>query len=120
MSNYGERGRPSEHFPDWLLGDRRWKVIECLALQRDGLNAAELMEEVGAGQAWVYELLRALRPTHALEDLGERRYRLDAESALGAALIGLVDALEPLRGLKVDRPPGRRKASSSTDLSSDA
>jgi DNA-binding IclR family transcriptional regulator len=108
MPNYGPQGRSTETVAEWLLGDRKWRVLAELA-RRPGraFRVDELAERAGCAEPTVYELLRALRPTQAIRQDGGV-YALDPDNDLADALILLTRALRGHRRRPVDRPTRRR------------
>jgi predicted transcriptional regulator len=99
----------SERVPDWLLGGQvRRRVFEGLA-RRGGCKAAELAEEIDAGESTVYEVIRALKHMGAIEELERGRYRLARQTRVAKALRSLVTASRDFADVPVDRPPGRIK-----------
>jgi DNA-binding transcriptional ArsR family regulator len=98
-----------ERIPDWLLGGPvRRRVFEALVCS-DGCNAAELASEIGAGEATVYEVIRALRGIGAIETVARGRHRLARGPGVAKALRSLIDASREFADTPVDRPPGRVK-----------
>lgn len=98
-----------ERVPDWLLGGRvRRRVLEKLD-EAPGSTAREIADKIDAGEATVYEILRALTPLDALTRLGRGRYRLNRQSPVGRAIRALLRAGAPFADKAVDRPPGRVK-----------
>lgn len=98
-----------ERVPDWLLGGQvRRRVFEGL-VRPAGCNAAELAEEIGAGEATVYEVIRALREIGAVEKVARGRYRLARKPRVGRALRSLVVASQEFADVPVSRPPSRGK-----------
>ncbi len=98
-----------ERVPDWLLGGQvRRRVFEALA-RPDGCNAAELAREIDAGEATVYEVIRALREIGALETIERGRYRLARKAPVAKALRSLVTASREFADRPISRPPGRVK-----------
>jgi predicted transcriptional regulator len=98
-----------ERVPDWLLGGQvRRRVLEGL-VRPCGCNVAELAEEIGAGEATVYEVVRALREIGAVERVARGRYRLALEPPVAEALRLLVAASREFADRPVSRPPGRVK-----------
>ena len=83
------------------------RVLERLA-ETKGYSGNEL--EADAGHALAVEMLRALKAMNAVElGPGTRvRYRLSRKSPIGKALRELTQALGPLSGAEVSRPPSRR------------
>ena len=109
MPNYGPNGKSTETVAEWLLGDRKWRVLAEFAT-RPGVafRVDELVERSGCAEPTVYEFIRALRPTHAIRR-DDGRYLLDPDDVLADALISLVRALRAHRGQLVDRPRRRRR-----------
>jgi predicted transcriptional regulator len=98
-----------ERVPDWLLGGQvRRRVFEGL-VRTGGCNAAELAEEIGAGKATVYEVIRGLREIGAIEKIDRGRYRLARQPGVAKALRSLVVASREFADIPVSRPPGRVK-----------
>lgn len=98
-----------ERMPDWLMGGQvRRRVFEALARPR-GCKAAALAEEIGASEATVYEVIRALKQIGAVEKLERGRYRLAHEQRVAQALRSLVVAAREFADTPVSRPPGRVK-----------
>jgi predicted transcriptional regulator len=98
-----------ERVPDWLLGGRvRRRVITALT-SKEGCNVADLAEEINAGDATVYEVLRALRGMGALEKVARGRWRLARDQPVARALRALVAAGHEHSDWRVSRPPGRVK-----------
>jgi DNA-binding HxlR family transcriptional regulator len=109
------RGQP-ELVPDWMLGGAgRRRILKRLAEDGDGWTGRALQEDLGLGHAWVFEVLRALRSTKAVERVPGTRgsYRLSDTDPLGKSLRAMLDALEPYAKTAVSRPPSRRSASPS-------
>jgi hypothetical protein len=108
MANYGSQGRGEETIPDWLLGNRKWRLLDRLSdVTVDGWRAEELAGESQCSIPTTYEFLRVLRPTGAIS-VSERRYALDPDHSLAAVLLGLVVELRRYDAALVDRPQRRR------------
>lgn len=109
---YGSNQPPdADLVPDWLMGgNRKRRVLASLADQgrERGWTVAELVEELDCGRTTAFEIVRGLRPLGVL--LTEaRRIRLDHDTQLGAAIAGMLIALEPFGTQPVDRPPRSRR-----------
>jgi DNA-binding IclR family transcriptional regulator len=78
-------------------------------MRAQGCNVAELAEEIGAGEATVYEVIRALREIDAIEKVERGRYRFAPAPPVAKALRSLVVASRDLADTPVSRPPGRVK-----------
>lgn len=109
---YGSNEPPdADRVPDWLMGgNRKRRVLASLADQarERGWTAAELVEELGCGRTTAFEIVRGLRPLGVLLT-EEGRILLDHDTQLGAAIAGMLTALEPFGTLRVDRPPRPRR-----------
>ena len=105
---YGSNTPPeADLVPDWLMGgNRKRRVVASLADQarERGWTVAELVEEVGCGRTTAFETVRGLRALGVLLTK-EGRVRLDHDTQLGAAIAGMLKALEPFGTQPVDRPP---------------
>jgi DNA-binding GntR family transcriptional regulator len=107
--NYANRQAPDPHrVPDWMLGGHRRRVILQALATGDGCNADALASEADIGRSTVFEMLRALRAIGAIARSPDGAWRLDTDTALGAAINDLLAALAPLDGHVVDRPPRAR------------
>lgn len=109
MPNHGETPPGPERLADWMLGAKRRRVFERLAERGEGWSVPDLMDDLGIGRAWAFEVLRALRSVGALEKVGDGRYRFDDQHALGASITTLMTELAPYADVVVDRPPSRRR-----------
>ena len=109
---YGDNKPPdADLVPDWLMGgNRKRRVLASLTDQtRDqGWTVAELIEELGCGRTTAFEIVRGLRPLGVVLN-EDGRIRLDHDTQLGAAIAGMVIALEPFSTQAVDRPPRPRR-----------
>jgi len=103
MPNYGPTGRSSDTVAEWLLGDRKWRLLTVLA-RRPGraFRVDQLATRAGCAEPTAYEFLRALRPTNAIRRT-DASYALDPENDLADALIALTRALSGRREL-LDKP----------------
>ncbi len=108
---YGSKEPPyTDAVPDWLMGgNRKRRVLASLADPgRDqGWTVADLVDELGCGRSTAFEIVRGLRSVDVLV-ARDGRIRLDIETQLGAAIAGMLTALEPFAARSVDRPPRRR------------
>jgi len=98
-----------ERVPDWLLGGRvRRRIFAALAAPA-GAAANQIAKDIDAGPAFVYEVLRALKPINAVESTGTRgHYRL-TKTGVGEAIRNLLDAGAAFSEKPVSRPSGRVK-----------
>jgi hypothetical protein len=107
MPFFGQTGRAYETIPDWLLGNRKWRLLAELA-EADGARSVQTLAELArCSEPTAYEFVRALRPTQAV-DKSSDGYVLNAENELATALLGLVRALQPYASEGVSRPPRPR------------
>lgn len=107
--NYANRQAPDPHrVPDWMLGGHRRRVILQALAAEGGCKGDVLASEADIGRATVFEMLRALRDLGAIARAPTGAWRLDTDTALGAALNDLLTAVVPLDGRAVDRPPRAR------------
>ncbi len=116
MPNRSGEHDGEEYVRDWMVGGvARRKILERLAEPGDGWTGRELEEDLGLGRAWVFEVLRALKTTTAIEPVPGRRgsYRLAEGDPLGTSLREVLRALEPYADTTVSRPPSRRARPSS-------
>jgi hypothetical protein len=95
--------------PDWVLGGARRRLVFERLKEDDGWSAIKLANEIGGGDAWVFEIYRILRSVEALEPVDQGRYRLTRGNPLADALVAMLDALKPYRDTPVDRPPSRKQ-----------
>lgn len=107
MARYGNKGRGPERVPDWVWGGTRRRAVLERLRDEEGWTAIRLAEEIGGGEAWVFEVYRVLRSVEALETVEGGGYRLASGRPLGDAFLGMLEALEPYRDVPVDRPPSR-------------
>jgi len=108
MPNYGPSGKGRETVAEWLLGDRKWRLLSTLAEDPGrSFRADELTTDAGCASPTTYEFLRALKPTEAIRE-DDAAYALDPENDLAEALIALVLALRA-RPEPVDRPTRPRR-----------
>jgi len=107
--NYANRQAPDPHrVPDWMLGGHRRRLILQALATDGGCNADALASEADIGRSTVFEMLRALRDIGAIARAPDGSWRLDTDTALGAAINDLLTAVLPLDGCAVDRPPRAR------------
>ncbi len=96
-----------ERVPDWLLGGQvRRRILEGL-LHPQGRRAAKLASEINAGEATVYEVIRALHAIGAAEKIDRGCYRLAEDQPVARALRSLIAASSAFANVPVSRPPGR-------------
>ena len=109
MTFYGSKPPPDgDHVPDWLMGgNRKRRVVQSLA-DEIGCSAEQLVTNLDCGRSTVYETIRALRAVDVIETLDGGLMRLNRKTPVGTAIAGLADALRPLDGRVVDRPPRPR------------
>lgn len=84
----------------------RRRVLEGLAAQP--WTAIALAEHINAGEATVFEVIRALKAIGGVDRIAGSRgsYQLSA-AGIGEALRALIDAAKPFDEHAVSRPPGR-------------
>jgi len=108
---YGSKKPPTADLvPDWLMGGnrKRW-ILASLAdpERKHGWTVGELVEELGCGRSTAFEIVRGLRSLGVLV-VDDGRIRLDVATQLGAAIAGMLTAIEPFADRRVDRPPRAR------------
>jgi predicted DNA-binding transcriptional regulator YafY len=105
-----------ERVPDWLLGGQvRRRVLEGLTHSK-GMTAKRLAREIDAGEATVYEVIRALKAIGAVEQTARGHYRFASDTRIAQALRALVDASRQFADRPVARPPSRAIRSGLTGL----
>jgi hypothetical protein len=103
------RPRRPESLSDWLLGGRaRRAVFERLAEENAAWKAEELAIALEVSRPWVFEIFRVLKPTGALDQVGQGRYRLAEDHPLSDALREMTIVAGNYADVVVERPPRRK------------
>jgi len=111
MANYGNNQRPAEVVPDWLLGGNRKRLLLAELLENPNrLGAEGLADYLGCGRTTAFEMIRALRALHVIDEDVSNGVRLLPEHKLTGAIAAMLQALEPFANQPVDRPPRRRQS----------